>query len=105
MKRTQWTVILSSALLAAGCGEKQEPQRSATPAAGGTTEEDVALSDVPEAVKQAALAAVPGLVLEEAEKETEDGQLLYSLSGMAGGEEVEVELTSSGQVLEVERGE
>jgi hypothetical protein len=105
MKRIQWTVILSSVLSVAACREKQESQSTGTPAASGATEEDVALSDVPEALKQAALAAVPGLVLEEAEKETEDGQVVYSLSGMAGGEEVEVELTSSGEVLEVERGE
>ena len=68
-------------------------------------EEEVALGDVPEAVKKAALAAVPGLVLVEAERETEHGSTVYSLEGTAGGEAVEVEVSADGKVLEIERGE
>ena len=66
----------------------------------------MALDQVPEAVKKAALAAVPGLVLKSAEKETEDGTLQYCLEGTAGGEAVEVEVRASdAKVTEIERGE
>lgn len=69
-------------------------------------EQDVALDQVPAAIKAAALAAVPGLVLTGAEKETEEGSLRYCLEGTAGGESVEVEVNASdNQVVEIERGE
>jgi uncharacterized membrane protein YkoI len=69
----------------------------------GDDEVSVALNDVPSAVKAAAVQAVPGLVLTKAEKETEHGQLVYSLSGTADGVEYEVEVSASGTVNEVER--
>lgn len=65
-------------------------------------EEDVPLSEVPEVVRRAALAAVPGLVLDEAEKEVEDGALVYSLEGEANGQRYCVEVSPTGKVLEVE---
>lgn len=65
-------------------------------------DEDIPLSEVPEVVRKAALAAVPGLVLDEAEKEVEDGELLYSLEGQAGGQRYCVEVSPTGKVLEVE---
>jgi len=66
----------------------------------------VALDQVPEAIKQAALAAVPGFVLKSAERETEEGTLMYCLEGTAGGEAVEVEVRASdSSVVEIERGE
>ena len=70
------------------------------------SDEAVALDQVPAAIKQAAQAAVPGLVLKSAEKETEDGSVVYSLEGTAGGEAVEVEVRASdAKVVEIERGE
>jgi uncharacterized membrane protein YkoI len=72
----------------------------------GESEVAVALDQVPEAIKQAALDAVPGLVLKSAEKETEAGTLMYCLEGTAGGERVEVEVRAAdANVLEVERGD
>jgi hypothetical protein len=69
-------------------------------------EEAVALDQVPDAIRKAALAAVPGLVLTGAEKETEEGTLVYCLEGTDGGEAVEVEVRASdARVLEIERGE
>lgn len=65
-------------------------------------EEEIPLSDVPEAVMNAAKAAVPGIVFEEAEREVEDGVTVYSLEGEAGGVEYEVEVTADGKVNEVE---
>jgi uncharacterized membrane protein YkoI len=65
-------------------------------------EQEIDLASVPAAVKQAALAAVPGLKLTGAEKETEHGKLVYCLEGTADGEAVEVEVSASGDVLEIE---
>ncbi len=65
-------------------------------------EEEIPLDEVPANVKQAAMDAVPGLVLEEAEKETENGIVVYSLEGTANGKEYEVEVSAAGKVLEIE---
>jgi len=116
---TSWISGVVLGCLAVGCGSVQD--RSVKAQANGQTqatadddevdgddesEEAVALSEVPEAIKQAALAAVPGLVLSSAEKETEEGSLHYCLEGTAGGEAVEVEVRASdSKVVEIERGE
>lgn len=103
--------------LAASCGSVQEVKsQSHSGAKVAATEddeddgeeegdEDIALDQVPASVKKAAEAAVPGFVLKEAEKETEKGVQIYSLEGTAGGEAVEIEVSTDGKVLEVERGE
>jgi len=116
--RTAWISGVVLGCLAVGCGSVQE--NSVKAQANGSTlatiedddedgdenEEAVALSQVPEAIKQAALAAVPGFVLKSAEKETEEGTLCYCLEGTAGGEAVEVEVRASdAKVVEIERGE
>lgn len=67
-------------------------------------EQELALAQVPQIVKDAALAAVPGLVLEEAEQESEDGALIYALEGRADGKEYELEVSAAGKVLEIEKG-
>jgi len=73
---------------------------------GDESEEVVALDQVPDAVKQAAKDAVPGIVLKSAEKENEHGTVVYSLEGTAAGERVEVEVRASdAKVTEVERGD
>ncbi len=66
-------------------------------------EEEIPLDQVPANVKSAAQAAVPGLILEEAERETEDGTVVYSLEGTADGQEYEVEVSAAGKVLEIEK--
>ena len=66
-------------------------------------EKEIALSQVPEKAVQAAQNAVEGIVLTEAEVETEDGREVYELEGMADGIEYEIEVTADGSVLEVER--
>ena len=65
-------------------------------------EVEIPLSEVPEHVKAAALAAVPGIILEEAERETEDGRVVYGLEGEVDGREYEVEVSADGTVLEIE---
>lgn len=63
---------------------------------------EVALDEVPEAVKQAALAAMPGIELVEAEVEQERQGMVYELEGTLDGKRYEIEVTSDGTVLEVE---
>ncbi|MHC4915645.1 MAG: PepSY domain-containing protein [Planctomycetota bacterium] len=71
-------------------------------AGAGETEEKVPLSKVPEVVKAAALKAVPGIVLTGAEKEVENGKVVYELEGTVRGKKYEIEVTPEGKVLEVE---
>ncbi len=65
-------------------------------------EQDIPLSEVPPAVMAAAQQAVPGIEIEEAQLETEDGQQVYELSGTAGDKEYEIEISGTGEILEVE---
>ena len=63
----------------------------------------VDLADVPSNVKQAALAAVPGLVLEEATAAMDDGVVLYyDLEGEVGDTDYELEVRPDGRVTEIE---
>lgn len=99
--------VLAPALTFAACHASVSSswQPAGTPTASGPLlddDEEIPLDQVPQVVKDAALAAVPGLVLEEAEKETENGVVLYCLEGAAGGKEYEVEVTENGTVVEVE---
>jgi hypothetical protein len=99
----KWALVTT--LAAAGC----EGHSNATtgPLAAAATahaaEEKVAPDAVPKAVIDAAVAAVPGLVIEEVTRELEKGIVVYEVEGKAGGVQVEVEITAEGKVLEVER--
>jgi uncharacterized membrane protein YkoI len=66
-------------------------------------EEDVALDDLPQLVRDAVLAAVPGLQLTSAEIEIEAGKTAYCVHGTLDGESMEVEVAPDGTVLEIER--
>lgn len=87
----------AGAVLVLGCGLGAQPK-----AAAEEKEGQVLLSSVPEVVKAAAARAVPGIVLEEAECETEGAQVVYELEGEAGGKEYEIEIADDGTVLKVE---
>ena len=65
-------------------------------------ERDIDLNDVPQAAMAAAQAAVQGIEFTSAETEVEKGVTVYSLEGVAGAQEYEVEVTAEGKVLEVE---
>jgi hypothetical protein len=65
-------------------------------------EENVAIKDLPEAVVAAVLAKFPDAKLVEAEKETENGEIVYEVEIEDGDDEIEVEVTSDGEILEVE---
>jgi hypothetical protein len=85
-------------LLLVGCGQTG----THASVADANRDEAIALADVPAHVKQAALDAVPGLVLTEAEREIEKGVTIYSLTGTVNGQRHEVEVTADGQVKEIE---
>lgn len=117
MKRSILPLGLLAALAAPGCMETSEhpelQDRSKAPQAAAEdddegeeeSEEPVALADLPDAVRAAALAAVPGLVIESAEKETEGSEVHYCIHGTAAGEAVEVEVSPDGTVGEIEHGD
>jgi hypothetical protein len=67
-----------------------------------TGERSIAIADLPANIRDAAEKAVPGIVLEEAEVETENGVDVYEVEGSASGKEYEIEIDSSGKVLEIE---
>ena len=67
----------------------------------GDDEHEVALEDVPAHVLEAALEAVSGVEITEAETE-DDGGFHYDLTGHVDGREVEIEISEDGEVLEVE---
>jgi len=67
-----------------------------------SSEQTLAISEVPQLVIDAALAEVPGLEIEEASTETEDGILIYEIEGTANGMEYEIEISATGEILEVE---
>lgn len=83
--------ILVGAALLTGCAS-----------AFSDDEEDIELSAVPAAAMMAAENAVPGFKAKSAEKETEDGRVVYEIEGKADGTEYEIEVTAEGEVLEIE---
>ena len=102
-----------AAALAGGCSQlgsedgkaRLSDERAPTSPIGLEGDEDVPLDQVPALVLNAALAAVPGMQVDAAEAEVEDGVLIYALAGTDGGEPVEVDVTDAGEVLKIERGD
>ena len=93
---TKWQLVVIAvitSLMGCTCLEKAKPREH---------EESVPLSDVPTKVKEAAQAAVKGIVFTEAEIEHEDGRVVHELEGEADGKKYEVEVTPDGKVIEVE---
>jgi hypothetical protein len=69
-------------------------------AAEDTKETAVAVADLPKVVSEAAIKALPGLVITEATVEVEDGVTIYDLEGKVGDVEYELEVNAAGKVLE-----
>ena len=121
MKKTigLFGALLPLLTVACASGQGTDPGASGDPAEANTalvadddedgeeqeSEQVVSLASVPAAAKQAALDAVPGLVLHEAEEERHRGEIAWCLHGTADGVFTEVEVTASGEVLEIEQGE
>ncbi len=62
-------------------------------------EVQVSLADVPEAVKATILREAGGAEIKEIERETEDGQTIYSVEVLIEGREVEFEIAPDGTLL------
>ena len=92
MKHT-WILGLLLVALLAGCKQARTSEDD---------DEEIALSEVPANVMAAAEKAVPGITFTSAEKETEDGVVIYEFEGTVNGKEYEVEVTAAGEVIEVE---
>lgn len=87
-------VIVASALLTlSGCAAMQEDPE---------IEEEIELDAVPPAIMSAAQLAVPGIEIDEAEFEEEDGAMIYELEGMLGEQRYEIEIGQDGKILELE---
>lgn len=88
---------------AAGTKERgrEEAREEDEKAEGG--EVTLALADVPAAIVKAAEAAVPGIVIEKAGRETDEGKTYYELSGRVSGSKVDVLVNPEGEVVEIER--
>lgn len=88
------------------------PQVAAAPAEDADDDADdgddevaIALDAVPSKALEAAKGAVPGITFSAAERETEDGRVVYCLEGTKDGVRFEVEVTAEGEVVEVESGD
>ena len=70
----------------------------------GTQMAPIALDEVPQKVTDAALVAVPGGEIIEAEEDAEDGEVEYELKISSGDViyEVEVEVAADGSIIAVE---
>jgi len=62
-------------------------------------EVQVSLAEVPEAVKATILNEAAGAEIKEIEKETENGQVLYSAELVGDGQEVGIEVAPDGKLL------
>ncbi len=91
--KARYFVILLVLVCGAGCATLDELFEN---------EKEISLSEVPDAALAAAMAAVDGIELTEAEVEEEDGQTIYDIEGTANGKEYSIEVTAEGKVLEVE---
>jgi hypothetical protein len=107
-----WKLLaLAPLVLAFGCADTRHREAAASNDAGrpvaktAGADEDIPLDQVPEAARKAAEGAIPGATFTGAEKETEHGTTVYSISGTAGGKPCEVEVTADGKVTEIEQGE
>ncbi len=67
------------------------------------TEEEIDPVKLPAAVKKAIKKNYPGAKIKEAEKETEDGEVVYEVELiLKDGSEIEVEFSPKGEIIEVE---
>ncbi len=91
-KRCVCFTLIGSGLLAAG-------------AATGLAwdEEEVSLDQVPAKVRATLLKLAGDAKITEVERETEGGIVTYEAEWEVNGLEIEVELTSSGEVIEIEK--
>ena len=64
--------------------------------------EDVPLEQLPQAVVQAIQQRFPGAVLKDAEREVEAGQPIFEVEIKVNGDDKEVKIRPTGEILEVD---
>ncbi len=69
---------------------------------GPAVAEEIAVGDLPDAVVNAINERFADARIQEAEREVEDGEVIYEVEVVSGGTEYDVEVTAAGQILEVE---
>jgi len=69
---------------------------------GDGNKKAVPLDQVPQVVKDAALKAVDGIKLTEAEMKTKDSLVVYELEGVVGDKKYEIKIAADGNVLKAE---
>ena len=66
-------------------------------------ENDIPLTDVPANVVSTVQSALPGIVLEEAEKCSKHDEPTYKLEGkLINGKEYDIKITESGTIIKIE---
>lgn len=101
MKHTILSLALIIGIVVVACRQTSSGPASVTDPETPVAR-DASLAGLPQSYIDAAVAAVPGLVLEEAEDE---GGGVYCLHGTANGVFYEVEVDETGKVLEIEHGD
>lgn len=66
-------------------------------------DQEIAVSSLPAAVRGAVNDRFPGADIYEAEREVEDGRIVYEVELLADGQAYEVELNVDGEILEIEK--
>ena len=113
--RGQAWLIMGTVLALAGCGKAEAP----TEASGGAPEKsvladgpaadirEVAEADLPQGVRDAVLARVPGMKIAETERKERDGKIFYDVEGARpDGSPVELDLIEEAgkyRVVEMQR--
>lgn len=93
--------IIVTGVMCAACQPADQ-----TPEAPETRITATAATDIPDAVRQAVLAARPSMVIAEAELKEREGRRYYDVEGTLDGAEIELDLleTARGwQVVEIQR--
>ncbi|RAI56067.1 hypothetical protein DOO78_22770 [Roseicella frigidaeris] len=99
MRRTKFGMIATLAAVLAAAPALAQQQRQGQEAREHN-EQEIQLSEVPQAAMQAAQRALGGVQITEAARVTVDGRQLYELEGKdASGREVEVYVTADGTVV------
>lgn len=95
--------VFATGVIVAAC---QPGDEAAAPKAPETKITATAASNIPDAVRQAVLAARPTMTISEAELKEREGRRYYDVEGTADGAEIELDLleTPQGwQVVEIQR--
>ncbi len=64
---------------------------------------DIAIAEIPADIMTKVQTTLPGITLSEAKKKLENGIIIYELEGtLVSGKKYEIEITGSGDIIEIE---